>query len=164
MERVLDTPRGRLVVQWDADHLVAHLGDFLVPFDEVLDRAAEALADAGEELAIRTVEAPHPVGYSRLVALSPGDPAYWGYRERRMYLSHLAPGPPSPTRLLTAWGRRPSPDRLVLHTVFAGGPAPREIHDPDLSPDAVDTSITFWTRHALRDGPPPPHGPERPPQ
>lgn len=60
-----------------------------------------------------------------------------------------------PTPDFTAWLRREASGELRLITLYAGRPAPREIHDPDIPLDAIDDSIAFWTRHALAADPPP---------
>ncbi len=144
------TVNGRdVTVTFDETHLLAHVEDFFVPWEEVLRVAATAVDPSTRGMSIATVNVGRPVGRSRLVALDTSDQAYWGFRPGRIRPSHLIACEPRPTHLVTAWGEWTDANTLVLHTVFPGPSAPREIHDPDLPLDEIDASIEFWTTHAL---------------
>lgn len=91
-----------------------------------------------------------PVGVGGLKRIRPWTrDHFWGYRPGRSIPSHLCHGTRRPTRDLCFWGRWESPWRFVLHTYYPGRPAPREIHDPEITLDELPRAIHFWTRHAI---------------
>ena len=151
----------------DPAHLEAHRQDFLLPLGEVLAIAREALirrragrlppataasgTDFGQPLwECFPQRCPRAVGRSGLATLRPwtrGD--YWACRPGRNRPSHLIPGRLRPTRNLCIWGYWESADNFVIHTLYPGVPAPREIHDPELPVADLAQAIRFWTEHAI---------------
>ncbi len=141
----------------DPGHLEAHRSEFALPLEDVLGLAKAYLRSAkdsggiavGQELAAR-VRCPKVVGYGGLARVWPwtrGD--YWAPRQGRAIPSHLIVGKRRPTRDLCVWGTWRSLDEFVLHTVYPGRPAPREIHDASLPPSQLPEALRFWTRHAI---------------
>jgi hypothetical protein len=41
------------------------------------------------------------------------------------------------------------PDAFIIHTVYPGKVAPREIHDPEIPLSELPAAIEFWRRHAI---------------
>jgi hypothetical protein len=136
----------------DEKHLRAHRDDFLVPLDRALDWVRPLLEasprrSGGEHFDFR---APETVGVTGLKTLRPwtrGD--FWARRRGRMLPSHLIVGRKRPTRRLCVWGHWQDAGTFVLHTLYPGRTAPREIHDPELSMDELPSALRFWTRHAI---------------
>jgi hypothetical protein len=147
----------------DPDHLDAHRKDFLEDPSEILaaiyeqvaglqpeERKVQAAYDAGEELWLhRDIQFPDPVGWTGLrdVCLDKGK-SFWGFRTGRSIPSHLCLGEKEKTSWLCLWGRW-EPRRFVIHTIYPGRVAPREIHDPSLPPEEIQRSIDFWRCHAI---------------
>ena len=131
-------------------HLNAHADDFLIPLDEVLARVRAAIpsdAPIGTPTAVY-LTADTPLGWSRCVHAA-GRRTWWGYRPDRTLPSHLAAGDREAVTVVTAWIRRDSEDQVTLITVYPGGPAPKEIHDPSLNEAERPEAEAFWTMHAL---------------
>ncbi len=132
----------------DDVHLLAHLDDFFVPFEEVISLVARTIA--GTHGHVHTaLHVEKPVGRSRCVAVSASSDAFWGLRKGRTYPSHLVHGEPEPTSDRCVWGDWTGPSTFRLYTTYAGKPAPSEIHDPQMSLSKMDAAIAFWTTHAL---------------
>jgi len=148
---LLDVGDESVVVQFDAAHLMAHADDFTISWNEVLDGIAGALAgcDARTGVVHDGFVQAREVGMTGVVAVEPGDSSFWGYRLGRNVPSHLIVGPKAPTRDLCVWGEWLAPDRFDLWTCYPGGPAPREIHDPEIGFDEIDEAIAFWSAHAI---------------
>jgi hypothetical protein len=142
----------------DWAHLAAHAADWSVPVEGLLQRAEQLLDSVGETPEARVWVAEAPVGRSRLVALGPGQRSWWGLRPGRSTWSHLTHGEGRPTCSCTAWGVREG-GALRLLTLHPGAPAPREIHDPQISAEELPASLAFWSRHALATGDTPPAEP-----
>jgi hypothetical protein len=137
----------------DPAHLEAHRAEYLLPLETLLELAARALAagprQPGAELKIG-VRCPRAVGSGGLARLWPwtrGD--FWAPRPGRTIPSHLIAARRRPTRWLCIWGSWESDSHFVVHTLYPGRPAPREIHDPDLAPAQLNEAIRFWSRHAI---------------
>jgi hypothetical protein len=131
-------------------HLNAHADDFLLPLEDVLARVQAAIthdAPIGAAIAVY-LTAETPLGWSRCVRAE-GRRTWWGYRPDRSIPSHLAAGDREAVCVVTAWIRREAEDQATLITVYPGGPAPKEIHDPSLSEADRPEAEAFWTAHAL---------------
>jgi len=140
------------IVLRDRAHLEAHLGDFRVPLETALDwarsRLEESACRSGEErLEFRV---PRLVGMTGLATLRPWTRgAFWARRRGRTIPSHLIVGRKRPTWWLCAWGAWQGENTFVLHTLYPGRTAPREIHDPEISVEELPRALGFWTRHAI---------------
>jgi hypothetical protein len=140
----------------DEAHLRAHADHFSVPIDRALEWARARLeASTG-----RTgwehfdFEAPETVGVTGLKTLWPwtrGD--FWARRRGRKLPSHLILGSKRPTRRLCVHGYWQDETTFLLHTLYPGRAAPREIHDPELTPAELPKTLKFWKRHAIIVGP-----------
>jgi hypothetical protein len=135
----------------DEGHLRAHAAHFAVPLDIALGWAREQLA-----LRPRTgwahfdFKAPRVTGVSglrRVRKWTVGD--FWAPRKGRTIPSHLIVGEKVPTRWLCVWGFWQDGDTFVLHTLYPGRAAPREIHDPELTRTDLPAALRFWTRNAI---------------
>ncbi|WP_143559083.1 hypothetical protein [Alkalispirochaeta americana] len=94
-------------------------------------------------------EYPRFAGVSGLREVPPdGSASFWGYRNKRTIPSHLCEGEKSLTREICLWGWWDSPC-FVVHTLYPGAKAPREIHDPDLTLQEIAGAIEFWRVHAI---------------
>lgn len=148
----LPTAAGPQDLLVDDLHLEAHLADLRIPLDHALRLVAEAVPDPPDDPTCIVVDTGAIAGLSGLRRLEPGDAAWWARRPGREYPSHLVAGALVPTRHLTAWVHRERSwpgAPLRIRTLYAGEPAPREIHDPNLPLDEMDAAIAFWTAHAL---------------
>jgi hypothetical protein len=136
----------------DEGHMEAHAADFIVPLELVLGwvRSRLEAAESRSGWAHFDFEAPRTVGLSGLKTIRPwtrGD--FWARRKGRSLPSHLIVGRKQATRRLCVWGFWQDESSFVLHTLYPGRAAPREIHDPELEPSELPRSISFWTRHAI---------------
>ncbi|HTX74214.1 MAG TPA: hypothetical protein VMC79_15390 [Rectinemataceae bacterium] len=136
----------------DEAHFAAHRGDFALPLEEVLQLARDRLASVTERTGWLHFDfrAGSVVGRSGLLRIRPwtrGD--FWARRMGRAIPSHLVVGEKRPTRSLCIWGYWSGRDRFVLHTLYPGIAAPREIHDPELALGELPKSLRFWTAHAI---------------
>ena len=150
-EVLLDVGEDPIVVQFDATHLMAHADDFTISWQQVLGGIAGALARCDVRVGVvhdGFVQASE-VGMTGVVTVEPGDLSFWGYRPDRNIPSHLIGGTKVITQDLCVWGEWLAPDRFDLWTCYPGGPAPREIHDPEMGLDEIDESIAFWSTHAI---------------
>jgi len=140
-----------VAVSFDAGHLVAHADDFTLSWDQVLDVIAASLdrSDTRAGVVHAGFLQSGVVGRTGVVTVGSSDQSFWGYRPGRSVPSHLIVGTKEATREICIWGAWLSPDRFDLWTCYPGGPAPREIHDPDLALDDIDASIAFWSAHAI---------------
>jgi len=140
------------IVFRDETHLRAHLGDFALPLEAALDLVRSRLATSVRESGFVRFdfETPRIVGKTGLAALHPwtrGD--FWARRIGRTLPSHLIVGEKRPTRRLCVWGFRRDEGTFVLHTLYPGRVAPREIHDPELPLADLPAALAFWRRHAI---------------
>ncbi len=136
----------------DEAHLRAHAGDFRVPLAQAIEwvRARLEASPARSGWEHFDFVAPGVVGVTGLRTLRPwtrGD--FWACRRGRHLPSHLIVGAKRPTRRLCAWGFWKDGGTFVLHTLYPGRVAPREIHDPELEPADLPAALAFWTRHAI---------------
>lgn len=159
-ERDLDTFEWR----WrDASHLDAHRDEFARPVAEILEELRPLAATrrpSTDEIRKALTEGPGPelhadfelaglVGESGLREVAPdGSQSFWGYRPGRSIPSHLCRGEREPTSRVCLWGRWEL-DAFVIHTLYPGRAAPREIHDPEIGLDELPGAIEFWRRHAI---------------
>jgi hypothetical protein len=147
----------------DPSHLEAHIRDFLVHPSELLEELYPAVLKLmPEEAEILAANSEHEeLGFlqsfnlSRVVGNSglrnvceDESPSFWGYRIGRRIPSHLCLGSKEPTARLCLWGRW-EPGKFIIHTMYPGEIAPREIHDPALSLEELDEAIDFWRCHAI---------------
>ena len=150
-EVLLDVGEDSVVVQFDAAHLMAHADDFTISWSDVLNGIAGALGLCDTRIGVvhdGFMQASE-VGFTGVVEVEPGDSSFWGYRPSRSVPSHLVVGTKVTTRNLCVWGEWLAPDRFDLWTCYPGGPAPREIHDPEIGLDEIDEAIAFWATHAI---------------
>ncbi len=153
MKAPIDTIK---IVIRDEAHLRAHLDDFLVPLDLALEwaglrLAASARREGWEHFYFR---APRPVGKGGLARIriwTRGD--FWARRRGRTLPSHLIVGEKKPTRRLCVWGLWQGDGSFLLHTLYPGSAAPREIHDPELALGEMPAALKFWSSHAIVVGP-----------
>ncbi|HTH12781.1 MAG TPA: hypothetical protein VMB23_00185 [Spirochaetia bacterium] len=135
----------------DEGHLRAHAAHFAVPLDTALGWVKDQLADRPHQgWAHFDFAAPRVTGVSGLKRIRPwttGD--FWAPRKGRTIVSHLVVGEKSPTRWLCVWGFWETERSFVLHTLYPGRTAPREIHDPEIDPEEMAAAIHFWSRHAI---------------
>jgi hypothetical protein len=134
-------------------HLEAHRKEFLFPLDVILEEVRKALAcrmpcPGQEEVFVWKTK--RPVGTGGLAKIhfwTSGD--CWAPRTGRSIPSHLIYGKRPKIRTLCIWGTWKSETVFELHTVYPGKPAPREIHDPQLTGEQMRESVNFWARHAI---------------
>jgi hypothetical protein len=144
------------IVLNDPGHLEAHRAEYLVTLEELLEFAKHGLLERHARPGVWesfVVRCPAVVGYSGLKRLWPwttGD--FWAPRLGRSIPSHLIQGTRRKTRNLCVWGVWQSEAVFLLHTLYPGKPAPREIHDPALKPEDLQESIKFWLHHAIITG------------
>ena len=136
----------------DESHMRAHADHFSVPLDR-------ALGWVQVQLALRTrmtgwahfdFACPESVGLTGLKRLgfwTRG--AFWARRLGRTIPSHLIRGEKIPTNRLCVWGFWQDGKTFVLHTLYPGRVAPREIHDPELTLADLPGAMKFWTGHAI---------------
>ena len=144
-------------------HLDAHIRDFLIHPSELLELIylevldlkpeAELIQDAlnrKEELWLQqSFLLSESVGKSGLKNIcEDGISSFWGYRIGRTLPSHLCLGEKELTKSLCLWGRW-EPGKFVIHTMYPGQVAPREIHDPELPLKELQTAIDFWRCYAI---------------
>lgn len=141
----------RIVVR-DESHLRAHADHFAVPIDTALEWAAARLEASARRTGWEHLdfEAPEVTGVTGLKTLWPwtrGD--FWACRRGRRLPSHLILGEKRPTRRLCVHGLWQEDGSFLLHTLYPGRAAPREIHDPELPLADLPAALRFWTRHAI---------------
>ncbi len=143
--------KDRIVMSYSAGHLSAHLDDFTMSWSNVLDAIGDSLNRCGtrEGLVHQGFVQDRQVGRTGLVAVKSGDASFWAYRSGRTIPSHLVVGEMAATNEICVWGEWTASDRFELLTCYPGGPAPREIHDPELELDEIDEAIAFWSDHAI---------------
>jgi hypothetical protein len=162
---------GDVTIRWewrDPEHLEAHRKEFTLPVERVLDEvAARAVAGnpgdhpldprdragAESEGTDRWVHIDMDLG--RVTGLAglrdvppDGSQSFWGYRLRRAIPSHLCFGQRRPTSHVCVWGIKRG-ERFIIHTIYPGTVAPREIHDPELALTDLPASIEFWRSRAI---------------
>ncbi len=145
----------------DPTHLAAHESDFALRLEEALELVRRKLAGAEpvfDCLISDVIAADSPVGRSGLAKLDDQGRArlagelrrsFWGYRRQRSIPSPLIEGKKEPTNSLCFAGWWVTSIEFKLHTLYPGTPAPREIHDPEISLDELDEAVRFWSRHAI---------------
>jgi hypothetical protein len=135
----------------DEGHLKAHLDHFAVPLETALGWVKEQLSSRTDRSGWAHFDfaCPGTAGVSGLKTLGADDKAFWARRRGRTIPSHLLLGDKVPTDRLCVWGYWESPSAFVLHTLYPGVVAPREIDDPELHDEDRPAAVAFWTRHAL---------------
>ncbi|POQ98791.1 hypothetical protein AU468_12180 [Alkalispirochaeta sphaeroplastigenens] len=145
------------MIRWrwnDPDHIDAHRADFSVSPERVMEWLVEEHLSRiepprREGWLHRSYEYPEVLGRSGLREVPPdGSASFWGYRKKRTIPSHLCEGEKSLTRHICLWGWWEEKD-FVVHTLYPGERAPREIHDPDLKLQDLPDAIAFWRIHAI---------------
>lgn len=139
----------------DPTHLDAHRDEFSRPVEQILEELRPLIAplrpspgaDRTEIHADWVLE--RETGASGLREVAPdGSDSFWAYRKGRAIPSHLCLGAPTPTRSVCLWGRWEEGE-FVIHTIYPGVAAPREIHDPEISLEELPAAIEFWRNHAI---------------
>lgn len=136
----------------DKGHLRAHVDHFSVPLDTALGWVKQALSAQPERTGWAHFDfvCPRNVGVTGLKALAPWSrDDFWARRRGRTIPSHLVLGQKTPTKRLCVWGLWQTPSTFLLHTLYPGRVAPREIHDPELTVRELPEALKFWTRHAI---------------
>jgi len=136
----------------DEGHLRAHVDHFSVPLDRALGWARDELAARPERSGWShfDFECPEVVGVTGLKVVEPGRSGdFWARRRGRTLPSHLIVGEKKTTRDLCVWGFWDDEATFVLHTLYPGKVAPREIHDPELPLKDLPAALAFWTTHAI---------------
>jgi len=136
----------------DEGHLRAHVDHFSVPLDTALGWVKVQLASRPERSGWSHFDfaAPQAVGFTGLRALWPWTKgAFWAKRRGRSIPSHLIVGTKTKTNRLCVWGFWPDPGTFVLHTLYPGRVAPREIHDPEIPLAELPGALKFWSGHAI---------------
>jgi len=135
----------------DEGHLRAHVEHFSAPLDRALGWVKVPLATVPRSgWSHFDFVAPEVVGLTGLKVVRPwtrGD--FWARRRGRTILSHLIVSEKVSTRRLCVWGFWSDEQTFVLHTLYPGRVAPREIHDPELTAAELPAAMKFWTRHAI---------------
>lgn len=152
-----NTRRDGFAWKWnDPSHLEAHRAEFYVPPEEVLEQLYPLVAErrpsesgTGQVPFHADFEFPGVVGETGLKTVAPdGSESFWAYRVGRRIPSHLCLGTRETTRSVCLWGWW-APDAFVIHTLYPGRRAPREIHDPDIELAQLPEAIEFWRTHAI---------------
>ncbi len=136
----------------DPGHLEAHRSDFFFGLEEILAGIGKLLANRPyrEGPFCETLDWGVPVGLTGLKVLEGRDEGdFWGFRRGRTIPSHLIRAEKMPTNSLCCWGEWEDRETFLLHTCYAGNPAPREIHSPRLEMEDMKVSVDFWSRHAI---------------
>lgn len=136
----------------DEEHEKAHIDHFSVPLDLALQWVRARLEGLPRRSGCEHFDfkAPQKVGLTGLKTIWPwthGD--FWARRRGRTLPSHLIAGRKRSTRRLCVWGFWQDEGTFVLHTLYPGRVAPREIHDPELPLSELPKALKFWTRHAI---------------
>lgn len=147
----------------DPSHRAAHAADFVMDPDRVLDLLAGRIAplmpdetsmiapyrDQPELAFHEDFELDDSVGRTGLRNVcEDSTPSFWGYRAGRRTPSHICLGEKALTKRVCLWGWW-EPGRFVIHTLYPGRVAPREIHDPELPPEDISAALDFWRCHAI---------------
>ncbi len=137
----------------DPGHLEAHRKEFVRPVEEILKELSGILSGkkraAGEKLH-KDFTLSAPTGRTGLIELpAEGFSPFWAYRKGRSIPSHLCLGKKTLTNMVCLWGWWESESVFIIHTLYPGGTAPREIHDPALSLEELSEAVAFWSTHAI---------------
>lgn len=158
----MGTPGSRAFAwRWnDPSHLDAHRAEFLRPVEDILDELYPLVAPLrprDEEIAAASEPIPlhvdfalsAPPGLSGLRTVpADGSESFWAYRRGRSIPSHLCHGEREVTDRICLWGWWDS-THFVIHTLYPGTVAPREIHDPAIALADLPRAIAFWSTHAI---------------
>jgi hypothetical protein len=136
----------------DQNHLKAHVNDFTVPVEQALGWVRARLEASPNRSGWEHFDftAPRNVGMTGLKILRPwtrGD--FWARRIGRAFPSHLIVARKRPTNRLCVWGAWKDEETFVLHTLYPGRVATREIHDPEIPASELPEALRFWGRHAI---------------
>jgi len=139
------------VVPADESHFEAHLHEMGISQEEVLSLITTELERHPRQGELRlAVKCPRIVGTGGLKRIFPWNRrSYWAPRRGRTIPSHLIVARRKPTRFLCFWGEWVNPETFRLTTYYPGKPAPREIHDPEISMEELSVAVRFWSRHAI---------------
>jgi hypothetical protein len=160
-DRSMQEKRDITIVIADPTHLAAHEPDFILQLEAALELVRRKLTDTEPVfgcLISDGILADSPVGRSGLAELDDQGRtglfgghrrSFWGYRRQRSIPSHLIEGKKESTNSLCFAGWWVTSAEFRLHTLYPGTPAPREIHDPEISLDELDEAVRFWSRHAI---------------
>ncbi len=154
MNKVTNKVTKKISWKWNnPGHLDAHRKEFCRPVEDVLEELSELLADTerapGDKLH-QSFTLSAPTGRTGLVEVPAGSSkAFWAYRKGRSIPSHLCRGEKHLTSMVCLWGWWESESLFIIHTLYPGGTAPREIHDPELRLEDMAEAVAFWSTHAI---------------
>lgn len=135
----------------DPHHLEAHRAEFSASVESILDELAQLIPDANREdesWIHQDFKLSQITGFSGLKRLDDEQSDFWAYRKGRTIPSHLIHGERRSTYYICLWGWCEKGE-FVIHTLYPGRKAPREIHDPKLHPSEMKKAIDFWCNHAI---------------
>lgn len=140
------TTTNKVLVQYDADHLLAHRGVI-----DLLPECFERLGDAREHIICKSIDMDRIVGKSDCVATSDADEIVYAQRYRRRGLTRFVKNRESvPSSHVTVIMKKIKPDRYVVLTAFVGQLAQREPWDRTIKNSIEQVaSLLFWKNHAL---------------
>ena len=135
----------------DEAHLLAHVDHFAVPLETALGWVKDQLTARVEHSGWAHFDfiCPQVVGLTGLLDVGSESGGFWARRRGRSIPSHLVVGDKAPTTRLCVWGFWQDETTFVLHTLYPGRVAPREIHDPELPVSVLPEALAFWTRNAI---------------
>lgn len=144
----------------DPSHLDAHRAEFSRPIESILSELhplvavmrphPEEIERSSEPIMLHADwELSSVAGTSGLrVVPADGSESFWAYRHGRAIPSHLCHGERVQTRRVCLWGWWEQA-AFLIHTLYPGTVAPREIHDPALALEDIPAALEFWSTHAI---------------
>lgn len=134
----------------DLSHIEAHKKDFIVDIDNLLKKIKPKIKEESNRRngtwVKKDFDLEIEVGYTGLKAAD--ETSFWAFRNSRSIPSHLILGIKVRTSFLCIWGYWQD-HNFVIHTIYPGTVAPKEIHDKDLQLGEIDSSIKFWSKNCI---------------
>lgn len=144
---------GKIEWKWnDPSHFEAHRKEFSRPVEEILEEVEPLIGKDGRmagEWMHRDFLLKKETGKTGLKLIGPENSSFWAFREGRDIPSHLILGEKESTYRICIWGWWEDRNTFIIHTIYPGQVAPREIHDRDLKLDEIPEALAFWSRHAI---------------
>lgn len=137
----------------DLEHFKAHKKEFIRPIDTILNDLKDILYPNKDRIPGQWFHKDFQLvdccGLSGLISITKqGIKSFWAYRVGRTIPSHLALGEKIPTNWVCLWGVWKE-DGFMIHTIYPGKKAPREIHDPDIKLEELPKATEFWSKYAI---------------